>query len=241
MKSKVIWAALALAFALCLTACGCRHEWREAHCDSPKTCIVCGLTEGEKLPHQPGQWMLAHADYVQAQNHLLRKCKSCDAVLEEYTATIDKFYNGTTFLTSAQDFTERLVTILEQLQERGGKYSAEITDADGKAQLNIGFTEFGLQETVGELTFAVGGDELDYDRKDEEGEYLAVGGILDADHLAVLMPSLILTVDPAMDVHEAFTLAAEWVSDRSVVCNGLQYDIVSGTEAAVWFMIRIEP
>lgn len=27
------------------------HQWTEATCSAPKTCSVCGLTEGEKLPH----------------------------------------------------------------------------------------------------------------------------------------------------------------------------------------------
>ena len=27
------------------------HEWIDATCDAPKTCIGCGLTEGEKLDH----------------------------------------------------------------------------------------------------------------------------------------------------------------------------------------------
>ena len=40
---------LLLALALC--ACGCKHEWTEASCESPKTCTLCQETEGEALGH----------------------------------------------------------------------------------------------------------------------------------------------------------------------------------------------
>lgn len=44
---------LVLLGALCLllTACGCDHEWKSATCEEPKTCKLCGETEGEALEH----------------------------------------------------------------------------------------------------------------------------------------------------------------------------------------------
>lgn len=51
MKRTVILAAV-LALCLCLlTACSCKHEWAEATCEAPKTCTLCGETEGEALGH----------------------------------------------------------------------------------------------------------------------------------------------------------------------------------------------
>ena len=42
-----------LVLAMCLTfaACGCRHEWLAATCDTPKTCELCGETDGEANGH----------------------------------------------------------------------------------------------------------------------------------------------------------------------------------------------
>ncbi len=34
-----------------LTGCFHQHDWRDASCFSPKTCIDCGVTEGEPLEH----------------------------------------------------------------------------------------------------------------------------------------------------------------------------------------------
>ena len=44
-------------FGLCLVVliligCVCKHEWREATCTEPKTCTLCGETEGEALGHK---------------------------------------------------------------------------------------------------------------------------------------------------------------------------------------------
>lgn len=38
-------------FILILTGCGCKHEWQEANCTSPRTCALCQETEGEPLGH----------------------------------------------------------------------------------------------------------------------------------------------------------------------------------------------
>ena len=49
---RFLTAALALACALLLCACGCKHEtWQEADCVNPKTCENCGETEGAPLGH----------------------------------------------------------------------------------------------------------------------------------------------------------------------------------------------
>lgn len=52
MKKKITLIVLALACLLVLAGCGCDHEWEAADCDTPKTCSLCGETEGEALGHQ---------------------------------------------------------------------------------------------------------------------------------------------------------------------------------------------
>lgn len=37
---------LTFILSLVLAACGCKHEWNDATCSSPKTCTLCGATEG---------------------------------------------------------------------------------------------------------------------------------------------------------------------------------------------------
>ncbi len=48
---KALWILL-MALLLSLCACGmCEHEWSEATCTAPKTCVLCAATEGEALAH----------------------------------------------------------------------------------------------------------------------------------------------------------------------------------------------
>lgn len=185
--------------------------------------------------------MVSESDYVHAENHLVRNCTGCDTVLEEYTSPMDSLHNEWGFRLSAEDFARRLHAGMQELQEDQGEYTAEIVADGEKAQLNIYCTNGRIRETVGELSFAVGGDELDYEKKDEDGTFLAVGGIAGgADHLAILMPALIRAADPAMNIPGAFALAEEWISRRSAESGGLCYEIAATSEYAVMFMIRVD-
>ncbi|MBQ4563655.1 MAG: hypothetical protein IJA58_04135 [Lachnospiraceae bacterium] len=51
MKKKLLTTTLMMALILLLTACGCKHEWKEASCTEAKTCTLCGEIEGEALGH----------------------------------------------------------------------------------------------------------------------------------------------------------------------------------------------
>ena len=42
---------LIFSILLNFTSCGCKHEWVEATCDSPKYCTLCSKTEGKPLEH----------------------------------------------------------------------------------------------------------------------------------------------------------------------------------------------
>lgn len=42
---------LLILLGILLTGCGCKHEWQDAGCETPKTCTLCQVTEGEALGH----------------------------------------------------------------------------------------------------------------------------------------------------------------------------------------------
>lgn len=50
MKKAILFPALIIAALL--AGCGCKHEWADATCTEPKTCELCGETEGEPLGHE---------------------------------------------------------------------------------------------------------------------------------------------------------------------------------------------
>jgi len=62
MNSKKILFILVILVCsvLALVSCnkpeaGCKHEWQEATCETPKTCSLCSETEGEALGHSGGE------------------------------------------------------------------------------------------------------------------------------------------------------------------------------------------
>lgn len=257
---------ICFACILMFTGCGCKHEWIEATCTTPKTCSLCkqtegtpvshswsdatckapktcdtcGTTEGEQLPHIPGEWTTFRTEYVTAQSLMVQQCKDCGEILGENIIVLEQMHDGTHFLLSAEDYAVRLVAMMQTLQEGYGDYTAEIVEeSDGKAQLNIYCTNGRIRETVGELSYGIGGDELDYDQKDAENSYIGVGGIISSDHLNVIMPALVQTTEPTMDIEEIFSLAGEWISNRSTTRNGIAYGIVAGNETAVALMISV--
>lgn len=266
MKSIIKLGLLFAVMIVILTGCRCKHEWIEATCTTPKTCrlcnetegspaphnwsnatckapktcAACGITEGEQLPHTPGEWTTFKTDYVAAKSLMVQQCRDCGELLDENSILLEHMHYGTHFLLSTEDFAARLTALMQELQEDYGDYSSEIAEVDGKAQLNIYCTSGRIRETVGELSFGIGGDELDYDQKDAENSYIGVGGIISSDHLNVLMPALVQTVDPTIDIPEAFSHSGEWISERSIECNGILYDIMAGNEAAAALMIRVD-
>jgi len=50
--SVLIALLLLLTLSLLLTGCSCKHEWKDATCEAPKTCTKCNITEGEALGHK---------------------------------------------------------------------------------------------------------------------------------------------------------------------------------------------
>ncbi len=68
MKRKVCY-LIALLCVCVLAGCGHNHVWKDADCNSPKTCEECGETEGEALGH----------DYREATCTEPKTCSRCKA------------------------------------------------------------------------------------------------------------------------------------------------------------------
>ncbi|MBQ2729543.1 MAG: hypothetical protein IJF69_02075 [Clostridia bacterium] len=67
---KIISLLIALVIVAAVAAgCGCKHEWKEADCTTPKTCSLCSVTEGEAAGHK----------WLDATCTAAKSCKNCDA------------------------------------------------------------------------------------------------------------------------------------------------------------------
>ena len=82
-KMRLFAALLVLTMVLALLAgCGCNHEWKDANCGAPKTCALCGLTEGEKTG--------AHT-WEDATTEAPKTCSVCGLTEGERIMTDERF------------------------------------------------------------------------------------------------------------------------------------------------------
>lgn len=66
---KLTSLALVLVMVMALLAgCACKHEWKDADCKNPKTCELCGETEGEKTDEH---------EWEEATTEAPKTCKTC--------------------------------------------------------------------------------------------------------------------------------------------------------------------
>ena len=122
-----------------LTGCACKHQLSDATCLTPKTCTLCGETEGEPAGHI---WVDATCDFPKtcsvcaategqplAHSRAVRECNLnytaltmerqtyctvCQDVLSSENITLDALHDGTHFLFDSQSFWERYAAIDEQ-------------------------------------------------------------------------------------------------------------------------------
>jgi len=75
---KLFTLLMLLLLIFALSACSCKHEWTDATCDAPKTCTLCGETEGEPLSHN---WI----DATCTQYKTCTLCNAKEGALLEHT------------------------------------------------------------------------------------------------------------------------------------------------------------
>lgn len=68
--------------AALLAGCACKHEWKDANCKEPKTCTLCGETEGEKTTEH--KW-------EDATTEAPKTCTVCGATEGEKINTDSRF------------------------------------------------------------------------------------------------------------------------------------------------------
>ena len=101
---------------LWVNLCPDGHTWEDATCETPKTCSVCGATEGEALGHAPGEAVV--------ENEIAATC------------TEDGGYDEVCYCTACGSEVSRVHTVLEATGHKEAdpvqeNYTAPTPEADG--------------------------------------------------------------------------------------------------------------
>lgn len=88
-----------------------QHQWEEATCKSPKTCKVCGITEGGLAEHTPGSWQSTKPASCVEEGEESTVCAVCG---ETITRKVDKIDHNVTEWEVVKE-----ATCSEQGEEKG--------------------------------------------------------------------------------------------------------------------------
>ena len=83
------------------------HTWIEPTCVDPKTCYVCGATEGEALGHQGSESSEWNVDYDEATNVKEYCCTICEEMIEIQSEPVTTFVSGDYFTIYPAAFSDR--------------------------------------------------------------------------------------------------------------------------------------
>ena len=70
------------------------HVWADATCTAPKTCTLCGETEGDKLPHTWGEWKVLREPTHKVQGFREHKCLVCGRLEAEAIPCLEGLSTG---------------------------------------------------------------------------------------------------------------------------------------------------
>ena len=213
-----IFACVVVGMIVLMLLLRCNHDWIPATCTVPATCSKCEKTEGEALGHVEGDWVVKGVDYVNAKVKSVKYCETCDEVLDEKTAPLDKLYFGDEFMITPADFVERLDNTLNGISG----HSVVARSGSTGGQFACGLLDEG--EKVGVLLFANGdGDGSIKTSQKNEACFGKILGSADKDSAVPALLGLVLACDPSLSFEDGKEVAEDALTYESTTKNGLTY------------------
>lgn len=96
-----------------LVSCGCNHNWQAATCTEPRTCTLCGESEGDAAGHAEGNWVVAQEATAYQVGIREQKCTSCGEVLHSEEFCADPVFYTSDLGMSADEF----ITVFNKLAD----------------------------------------------------------------------------------------------------------------------------
>lgn len=235
-KSALVLLLLGVIFLL--AACCMKHEWKEATCTEPKTCVKCGETEGSELSHDwqaetctKPQWCtvckstrgepLGHL-WEDATYETPKTCKRCDKTEGE---PLQLIYQDGLFLLSPKELGERIEKFV---------YGADMYyTMDGMfcgITSTIDWDDIKKGDTIAIILFGSKYDVMDVSEKDSKTVQSITAKFFVSDPTVITstMVDLMMACDDTLDDDTARevgkkVVAAQMEGDISYEHNGLVY------------------
>ena len=242
MMHRAVVAIFCVALLCSLSACECKHEWTEATCTQPKTCIKCGETEGEPSGHEWSDWTVSVEAEPASDGLKKRVCTVCgEEETENYS--LEKLFADGHLLLSPADFCERLTNKLycqkAVLKGKDGEMAAGVTGVGGfDAAYEDG-------EAIAAIFFADGENVMGVSEKDECAISVLTVKFFTDDQakIAHTMMGIIEACDGAVDTTGAGEIGKEIVSAYQLGevyhADGIRYGLTRVNGSYI-FMVTID-
>lgn len=228
MRGK--WLLPAAVLCVLLSGCGCEHEWAEAGCTVPKTCIQCGETEGEALSHVQSEPVYSNVDVLAVTADYAVFCERCGEMLESGQTAATRFHDGSKFLFSDPwQWQQRQL----ELGKEDGIYSYGGVSRDDVPVIQL-YYDLDSGMVFASRCLFYNGDAFVYDGT-EEMEFTAVKTYLGLNYpiqealnhpaMALHIIAVMRTCDPSMTQETMAEIFEKLLTDGIAIVNGLSYEL----------------
>ena len=241
---KFVLLTLVLAMSLSMIGCGCNHQWQEATCQAPKTCTVCGETQGNPQDHTAGEEKVVAVDTENLTATLEVACADCGAVMDSKEVATGLASANGGFPLSPTEWFNCLSTNIYQFGANN-TLAAFTVESEDNALVHGVISFNGMKAAFSFLDAE--GNIITTDQQDIRGlvHSVQVEGLFDnttATDFYQLLMLVGITNNAEMDPNTSNALASSIMAFDTVSDNGYIYDlaIISAEEHKVMFTITAE-
>lgn len=228
MKKRVLALVCLAAMVSALSGCGCAHQWEEATCLAPKTCILCNATEGEALGHRwqeatctapqacslchatqgealehtEGDWEITETDPVKAIIYSEKRCTTCDVLLDKKNEELEQLHQDGWFLLSGNQFVQRLNDQLANC----GRSDLKAVAADASNQFICWLYED--THLVGYIQLYISKSEVIQPNHGDDTPFLLTLGFISGSNTSTFVPALLMALDPTFKTQDSALLTS---------------------------------
>lgn len=210
------------------------HSWIDATCTDPKTCHVCGATEGKAIGHNASEWSEWDINYDEAVNSRELTCIECEEIIETQEETITTFVSGNYFTIHPAGFASRFEDSSSRLNN---------IDYDTKSEYN----EYGFYDEDNTIFYRIQDKNDDYNDigmisfSKTDGKNVAVMNnysenivscinilVEDSYDVSAVVYSTILAIDPGIGYSEAADVGQTIVDNIAIAVGDINEEDFQG-------------